>query len=79
MVRLLKVAPFEEFEIALKKMSKFQLNTLANLAIDKEIADYDKTDLIKKLAVLIFVKVLKFVEWRSRILLKPQRIKEVFL
>ena len=48
MVRLLKVAPFEEFETALKKMSKFQLNTLANLAIDKEIADYDKTDLIKK-------------------------------
>ena len=40
MVRLLKVAPFEEFEAALKKMSKFQLNTLANLAIDKEIADY---------------------------------------
>lgn len=50
MVRLLKVAPFEEFEIALKKMSKFQLNTLANLAIDKEIADYDKTDLIKKVS-----------------------------
>ena len=48
MVRLLKVAPFEAFETALKKMSKFQLNTLANLAIDKEIADYDKTDLIKK-------------------------------
>ena len=50
MVRLLKVAPFEEFEAALKKMSKFQLNTLANLAIDKEIADYDKTDLIKKVS-----------------------------
>lgn len=50
MIRLLKVASLQEFEEALHKMSKFQLNTMANLAIEKEIIDFDKTDLIKKVS-----------------------------
>lgn len=50
MVRLLKVAPFAEFEQTIKKLSSIQLTTMANLAIDKEIIDFDKTDLIKKIS-----------------------------
>lgn len=50
MVRLLKIAPFAEFEQTIKKLSSIQLTTMANLAIDKEIIDFDKTDLIKKIS-----------------------------
>lgn len=48
MIKLLKVSDVKEFEDTLKKMSGAQRRTLADIAIEKEIDSFDKTDLIKK-------------------------------
>lgn len=48
MIKLLKVSDIKEFEDTLKKMSGAQRRTLADIAIEKEIDSFDKTDLIKK-------------------------------
>ena len=48
MVKLLKVSNIGEFEATLKQMSGAQRRTLADIAIEKEIDSYDKTELIKK-------------------------------
>lgn len=48
LIKLLKVSNIEDFEETIKKMSKIQLETLSQLAISKQIMDFDKTDLIKK-------------------------------
>lgn len=48
MLKLLKVSGLDEFETTLKKMSGAQRKTLAEIAIEKEIDSYDKTELINK-------------------------------
>ena len=48
MVKLLKVDPIDSFKETISKLSKDQLMSLCDIAIEKEIYDFEKTDLLKK-------------------------------
>lgn len=47
MVKLLKVDPIAEFKATVDKMSRAQIETLCDLAIEKMIYDFEKTDYLK--------------------------------
>lgn len=47
MLKLLKVDTFDEFKIVVDKMSRAQIETLCDLAIEKNVYDFDKTDYLK--------------------------------
>lgn len=47
MVKLLKVDSFADFKVTVDKMSRAQVETLCDLAIEKNVYDFEKTDYLK--------------------------------
>lgn len=47
MLKLLKVDPIDSFKTTVDLMSKAQIETVCDLAIEKEIYDFEKTDYLK--------------------------------
>lgn len=47
MLKLLKVDSFDDFKTTVDKMSRAQVETLCDLAIEKNVYDFDKTDYLK--------------------------------
>ena len=48
MIRLLKVAPIKDMKEMMNKLSKQQKENLAYFAVENEIADMDKADILKE-------------------------------
>lgn len=60
MIRLMKVAPMDEFEETVKKLVPEQRKNLVDFAVEKEIADINKADVLKKytgLDVINFIRL----------------------
>ena len=57
--RYLKVMPLHEFKEAIKKLPKEQIMELAQYAIENEIMDYDKSQILLKLTDIDVISAIK--------------------